>query len=485
LAGVSAVVLWLSCPPWGLAWLQWVAAVPVLLAAAWSRPLRAAWLGAIYGVSVQLLVFCWVPGTLRDFHGLAPAAAAGPWLVMGALGAPTGALVVGSVPWLRDRLGAAWVCAVPALLVLCEVSTAHLAVIPYAQGLPQYQVADLVQVVSVTGASGLTFLVWLVSAGIAHAWLAAGTQRARWRPLTLVLVLLAAVCGWGHGRRTALEAQLGEAPVLRWGQLQSAAPKGTDAAERRRDGSDWAARTRAAAELGAELVVWPETAAAVPMPESWQRLVPPAGVSLLAGLSVRDPVGPPWSDWRNAVVQLDHAGRRLGWYDKRYAMPFTESLPGRDALPWPEAVRSGVRELRPGRGAETFHIGPFRAVAAICYEVVLPWALTELPPADLLVNVTNDAWLGRGPGPHLHGMVAAVRAVELGLPVIRAAYTGISFVAEPTGALRGMTRPFEAVTRVVPVRVATVDTGYRRHPLAFPALMALLLAGLLLTPRRR
>ena len=98
----------------------------------------------------------------------------------------------------------------------------------------------------------------------------------------------------------------------------------------------------------------------------------------------------------------------------------------------------------------------------ICYEAILSRVCRQFPGVELFVTITNDAWFGDSAAPHQHAMLAAVRAMELGVPLFRSAYTGVSLVVEPHGAIHYETTPFTEVNRVVDVRLGTVNTVYRR-----------------------
>ena len=141
----------------------------------------------------------------------------------------------------------------------------------------------------------------------------------------------------------------------------------------------------------------------------------------------------------NSVFVIGHGGEILSAYDKVHLVPFGEYLPFRNFL---ESL--GIRQLialpggfSPGPGRRTLTvpnappIGPL-----ICYEIIFPGAVTEPGnrPAWLL-NLTNDAWYGDTPGPRQHLLQARVRAVEEGLPVVRAANSGISAIIDPYGRL--------------------------------------------------
>ena len=96
-----------------------------------------------------------------------------------------------------------------------------------------------------------------------------------------------------------------------------------------------------------------------------------------------------------------------------------------------------------------------RLGVSICYEAIFPDLLREFTVrgADLLVNITNDAWYGRTSAPHQHFAMAVFRAVENGKYLVRAANTGISAVVDPRGRVLEKTALFErrAIVREVPI----------------------------------
>jgi apolipoprotein N-acyltransferase len=136
---------------------------------------------------------------------------------------------------------------------------------------------------------------------------------------------------------------------------------------------------------------------------------------------------------------IDHDGSVLSIYDKVHLVPFGEYLPFQGLL-----ERIGLRQLTRLQGG--FLSGDRRRLLAppnapkflplICYEIIFPHDV--LPPGERpgwILNVTNDAWFGDSPGPHQHFQQARVRAIEEGLPLVRAANTGISAVVDPVGRI--------------------------------------------------
>lgn len=185
-------------------------------------------------------------------------------------------------------------------------------------------------------------------------------------------------------------------------------------------------------------VIWPETAATFfpsanpSLRRALSAVVPPGGL-LITGAPRRV------DDSRrvaNAMIALNETGRIVAHYDKFHLVPFGEYVPLANILPI-EKITHGKRGFTPGPGVRTLAIAGLPAFSPlICYEVIFPGHVADgsRRPAWLL-NLTNDAWYGLSAGPHQHLAQARVRAVEEGLPLIRAAYTGISAIVDPYGRI--------------------------------------------------
>ncbi|SMH61454.1 apolipoprotein N-acyltransferase [Azospirillum agricola] len=189
-----------------------------------------------------------------------------------------------------------------------------------------------------------------------------------------------------------------------------------------------------------DLLVWPETAYPGFLEESAATLdriaaLLPRGGHLLAGTPRRsqEATGPAY--W-NAIVAIDDRGRVTATYAKHHLVPFGEYVPLRGLLPI-ERIAPGLGDFSAGPGPRTLRLGGTAVGAAICYEVIFPGAVVErVNRPDWIVNATNDAWFGTSMGPYQHLASARMRAVEEGLPVVRAANTGISAVIDGFGRLR-------------------------------------------------
>jgi apolipoprotein N-acyltransferase len=141
----------------------------------------------------------------------------------------------------------------------------------------------------------------------------------------------------------------------------------------------------------------------------------------------------------NAVTALDADGRILGGYAKAHLVPYGEYLPMRPLLEPLGLSRlvAGTLDFFPGPGPRTLDLGAHgRAGIQICYEIVFSGEVVDRHDRpDYIFNPSNDGWFGRF-GPPQHLAQARMRAIEEGLPVLRATTTGISAVIGPDGVVR-------------------------------------------------
>lgn len=196
-----------------------------------------------------------------------------------------------------------------------------------------------------------------------------------------------------------------------------------------------------AADARQELVVWPETSVPYLLTERPDALAAIAqvleeGETLLAG-AVRSEAAGGDTRYYNSLIAISADGEIVDAADKTHLVPFGEYLPLRGVL-----ERFGLRKIVATQigfsaSATTRLItlpNGLKALPLICYEVIFPSEVQSAARnADLIVNVTNDAWYGETPGPFQHFRQAQLRAVETGLPLLRAANNGVSGVIDPYG----------------------------------------------------
>lgn len=192
-------------------------------------------------------------------------------------------------------------------------------------------------------------------------------------------------------------------------------------------------------------VVWPETAVNADLAQfpaigsEIARMSPKGAMNVLGSLRV-DASKASDPKFYNSVTVMDSNSNVLGHYDKHHLVPFGEYNPLRNLPITPVAnALSGVGLFTAGTGPQTMRAGklpPFSPL--VCYEVIFPHEVVDRKDRpEWIVNVTNDGWYGMTAGPYQHLASARMRAVEEGLPLARAANTGISAVIDPVGRVLG------------------------------------------------
>lgn len=297
-------------------------------------------------------------------------------------------------------------------------------------------VLPVVQFAAVAGTYGLGLLTVVVAAMPA---VLVHPGRSNQGAVLASLLILAAVAGWGGIRLTG-----GSTPSVPDVRLRLVQPNIEQTLK-------WKPEMRLAhlqEHLDLTLspgwdkvtdVIWSETAA----PSFLERdptarammaaATPPGGLLITGAVRGTLPGVDPFRVW-NSMLVLTRGGEITATYDKSHLVPFGEYVPLHNLLPL-DKVTAGSVDFTPGTGVATLALPGLPAVGPlICYEVIFPDEVVDRAhrPAWLL-NITNDGWYGISAGPYQHFAAARLRAVEEGLPLVRAANTGISGVIDPYG----------------------------------------------------
>ncbi|TPE60533.1 apolipoprotein N-acyltransferase [Sandaracinobacter neustonicus] len=355
------------------------------------------------------------------------------------------------------------------------------------------QLPGVAQLASLVGANGLSALAVLAGGSLA-ALLAARGERGR---LGLVLLFpLLLLIGLGVPKIQKPLASPTETKAL---LVQT----GVGIADKHQEGGlarnveAALARTRLALASGLkpDLVIWPEATVEFPleeMPDLRRELVAgfPAGAKLLTGgVAIWRDAGGTITAAANSAYLLDSTGEILARYDKSHLVPGGEYLPLR-AIAEPLGLARlvpGSLDFKPGDGPVTWRFPPLPAIAPnICYEIIFPAAIVNRADRpEMIVTISNDAWFGPS-GPPQHHAQARLRAIEEGLPVLRATPTGITGLIDPRGGLVETLPRGVAAHAVVAVPAPLPPTPFARLGLLSPALFALFLlaSGFFLNRRK-
>ncbi len=486
----SGLLVALAFPRPSLYPLAWIGLTPLLVTGS-RRPFRA---GLLAGSVFFALVLYWLNIVMTTYGRLALPLALAAWLLLSVYLALFWAVPFWGTLRLRALCRLSPVLVFPVFWVGCEYLRGWLLTgFPWALlGYSQQPFAWLLQTADLFGVYGVSFLVALVNALLAEILL----RRREGRPLplrTLLAVgcLLAAALGYGAWR---LEAP---APGGRKEWTVALAQGNIDQAQK------WDARflyatldiyrrlSRQATQAGAELTVWPESAAPFYFQEPGRprsQVIATAresGGYLLLGAPAYDR-----KDGRirfyNSAYLLNAAGEVLGRSDKIHLVPFGEYVPLKWLLPFVDKLVVGIGDFSPGRVMPLRMNGRSLGVL-VCYEAIFPDIARRYVRrgSDLLVNITNDAWFGRSSAPWQHLEMAAFRAVEQRIWLLRAANTGVSALISPTGRIVRHSRLFEPALVVGRVTPGAGPSLYRRIGDVLPWSCLLVTAGWLWLLYRR
>ena len=217
--------------------------------------------------------------------------------------------------------------------------------------------------------------------------------------------------------------------------------------------------------LAPKLVIWPETAFAG-FPNRNAELLKKTVSNALTSQATLITGIPRFGTGRillNSAIMLNHEGAIKGVYDKQHLVPFGEYMPFRKWLPFLSPI-VGELDFTPGQNNILMWqdgIGTMQLL--ICYEVIFSGkVITSAARPDLMVNLTNDAWFGVSAGPWQHLVQAQMRAVEEGVPLLRAANTGVTAGFDSYGRVLGLIPIGEKGVLDLAVPSAIAPTAFAR-----------------------
>jgi apolipoprotein N-acyltransferase len=240
-------------------------------------------------------------------------------------------------------------------------------------------------------------------------------------------------------------------------------------------------------------VIWSETAEPFPLerfPDVRVRVAAaaPENGLLITGVLRTEPPAGEWREIWNSMAVVNRTGQVIATYDKFHLVPFGEYVPLHRFLPFISKFTPGIADFSAGPGPRTLRLPGLPPVGPlICYEAIFPGQVVDRGDRpQWLLNITNDGWYGISAGPYQHFVSARLRAVEEGLPVVRAANTGISGVVDPYGRVLARTRLGETTVLDVELPQPLQElTPYARCGDAATAVLLAVAALAALAARRR
>jgi apolipoprotein N-acyltransferase len=442
LALASGVALALSFPNYNVSLLAWISVGLLVLASYRARPVVAPLYGFLHGLVFYPICLPWIDVVVQQYGGVGPWTSAGLLALIGIAGGIICAVFSWAVA-VASRRSAVLACALaPFLWVALEFARAHLPIIAFPWNLTGYAASGnlpLVQLTTVTGIYGLSFLVAAYGSLVAYAILS-GRQRAWKCVIALTAVLIFVAVG---GRYLVPSA----APRFAAHLVQTNFSQVYDYP------ADWmqvhAAELDELGQISVDaarrvpgLIVWPEAPAPFTLQDPVfaaraRQIAQNSGSDFLVGVEdwKRDAAGK-W-DATNSAVLLNPAGQRIFTYDKVHLVPFGEYVPLRKWLTFTGKLTADLGDFTPGTVYGVGSLPEGRVGAFICYEAVFPDIVRRFTAggAGLLINISNDGWFGRSSAPAQHLMMARVRAVENRRWLLRDTNNGFTVSVDPYGRI--------------------------------------------------
>jgi apolipoprotein N-acyltransferase len=432
LAVFSGLLLILVFPKADVYLFAYVALVPLLISLKRSRSIfEAVFCGAVCGVIFFGGFLSWVCILSRW---------AGPWayLAWAALAAAEGLYIAafsGISKYLSCKFPNMDIILVPLVWTAIEWirSLGPYGVTGGGLGYSQADFTMVLQVASILGVYGITFIIVLFNEAVAEVIL---EQRAV--TLGLAILILTLALGFGSYRINAFK-DLGKPVNLAVIQANISQDVKLDYNYAQQIVNAHEIMSRKALFSRPDIMIWPETAVTTYLFESSTMLAKIRG--LAAGGDAFYLIGTPYREKGkiyNSVVALSKNGRLIGRYDKQRLIPFGEYLPMRPFFyRLLEENPLFAEDYNSNPRPELIDLGIAKVGVVICFESTLPYLVRDKVKrgAQFILVATNDAWFFDSSAPYQHIQAAQVRAVESGMYVVQAANTGISAIIDPLGRI--------------------------------------------------
>ena len=485
---LSGALTALSFPKFGLSFLCWISLIPFIFAIYKKTPKQSFLLGFLGGVAFNAILIYWIPAVPAHYGNLST----GMSLLIYAIFVFYLALYWAFFSLCFTKIQKSFPRLVfflaPFLWIGFEYILSHfLTGFPWGLlGYTQYKNLWILQLASVTGIYGISFVIVLFQSLFVFSMI----QRLR-TPffLGLSFAILLHIWGWATMKSAPPMEDSFQASVIQgnvpfdmlWNQIPDTQIR--DLFDQHIDLSLEAHKT------GASLIIWPEFS--VPLcfscaysiyPEfknGLARFVQDTGTTLLLGTNetVMSEQGP---QYYNTALCL-RPDLKTSQYHKMHLVPFGEYIPYKKIFFFIENMTQAIGELSAGDKYVLHRFEGKEFGTPICYEIIFPDLVRKFVKkgADFLVTITNDGWYGTSSAPFQHFAIAVVRAVENRRFLLRSATTGVSGIVDPFGRIlcrsEMMTRTHLSET-IAPIKTLTPYTRYGDlTPMAGLTLLAIFL----------
>ena len=460
LAGLSGLMLTASFSPIDLDWIAWISLIPLLMSIEDKSPLVALKLGLFAGLSHYLTLIYWIVVVLSHYGNINLILSLVTLLLLSlylALYIAIFAFIL--VSFKKNRLSSFWGASI---WVALEYARAHIMTgFPWCLlGYSQYSRLPLIQISDMAGVYGISFVIVLINLVIysvaspvikkkilgyrigyesrvtdyehnkhnGHPLRVIGIEVA----LTCLLIGFILVYGYHNLKEKADMDSKGKGlrTVIVQGNIDQSIKWNPDFQEKTL--AIYRELSEKSLDFRPRIIIWPETA--VPLffqdksylTKEVFKTAKIANSNILFG-------SPAYLRDKGTIHYYNRAyiisgDRELGRYDKVHLVPFGEYVPLKKYIPFVHRIVPAAGDFSPGKRVKPINAPDLDIGVLICFEAIFADISRKLAiqGVELLVNITNDAWFGHTSAPYQHLSMAVFRCVENGLPMARAANTGIS-----------------------------------------------------------
>ena len=484
LAILSGLMLTVSFPSLGFHWIVWISLVPLLISVKDKSLFIALKLGIIAGLSHYLTLIYWIAAVLVHYGNI-------------------NVFISISIMFLFSLYIAFYIALFPIILhlfkndifpifwgagawVALEYIRAHILTgFPWCLlGYSQYSIIPLIQISDITGVYGVSFMIVIVNLLIYNIFFNGNIKKTK--PLVmrtlLVSILAGSVLLYGYytlnkkteARTTGKKIRA----VIVQGNINQSLKWNPKFQEKTID--IYGKLSEESACFKPQIIIWPETAAPFffqegsKLSEKIFKISKTTNANILFGSPAYSRNGSTINYFNRAY--LISKNKILGYYDKVHLVPFGEYVPLKKFIPFAHRLVTAAGDFLSGKNTGPMNMDDTKIGPLICFESIFP-KISRMHTAqgsELLINITNDAWFGRTSAPYQHLSMAVFRCVENGLPMARAANTGISAFILEDGTILKKGGLFTEEVLMENIKCGSNKTFYSQYGDIFAIIMLLI-----------
>lgn len=472
ISAISGFLLTLAYPKTGLYPIAFIALIPLFISLRNTTPRQAAFFGGVFGIFHFFTMLVWVIHTL-NIYGFLPIWLCVPILFLLSFYLSLYTALFSYILVRFCKRPVAFFFMAPFLWTGLEFIRTHaLTGFPWELlGYSQYRFLPIIQIADIAGVYGVTFIIVLVNTALYMIWLyfknlkigETGISRKQTLFFSIsTLCILFLIIGYGLFRidqtnKVASYSKTATFSVIQGNIDQSKKwkkPYQISTIDK------YNTLSLAAAKENPDLIIWPETAA--PFYYIYNGNLTKRVTDNILKTDTPHLIGSPsfkrvndqFIFYNSAFLTLPY-GRTDDKYDKVHLVPFGEYVPLQNLIPFVKKLTEQSGNFYPGEKGKVLRYGDIVPGIQICFEVVFPGLsrAASRNGANVIVNMTNDAWFGKKSAPFQHFSMTVFRAVENRRAIARAANTGISGFIDPNGKILAKTELFTDahLTRTLPL----------------------------------